>query len=258
MGYSIFAKKCDNNKQALMNIKHIYIKDIGDVTINKNRQSTRFKITVKPDGTIKVTIPWVASFQSGEKFLSEHLQWIAQTKEKLSKKQCAPKLIQPGHLFSTRNYHYHVSSMDVPRFKIRYVEKEKSVLFEYPINQLIESDELQNKLKLAIENVLRFDAKQYLPARIAELASSLGYTFQKVTIKNNKTNWGSCSNRKNINLNLHLMRLSDRLIDYIIVHELVHTIIPNHGPDFKATMQKHFQDSAEMEKELKKTRTGVY
>jgi predicted metal-dependent hydrolase len=241
-----------------MNSRQIYIESIGAVTISKNRQATRFKITIRPDGTIRATIPWIASFQSGEKFLSEHLQWISQTKEKLAKKQCVPKLIQPGHLFSTRNYQYNVCSADVPRFKIRYSQREKCVNFEYPKNQLIESKELQNKLEIAIENVLRFDAKQYLPARIAELASNLGYTYQKVTIKNNKTNWGSCSNRKNINLNLHLMRLSDRLIDYIIVHELVHTIIPNHGSDFKATMQKHFHDASEMEKELKKTKTGIY
>lgn len=238
--------------------RQVYIESIGAVTISKNRQATRFKITIRPDGTIRVTIPWIASFRSGEKFLAEHLQWISQTKEKLAEKQSSPRLIQPGHLFSTRNYHYHVCSADIPQFRIRYAEKEKRVLFEYPVNLSIESDELQNRLKLVIENVLRFDAKKYLPVRIAELASNLGYTYQKVTIKNNKTNWGSCSNRKNINLNLHLMRLNDRLIDYIIVHELVHTIIPNHGSGFKATMQKHFQDAAEMEKELKKIRTGIY
>lgn len=241
-----------------MNVKQINIDKIGIVTITKNRQATRFKIAIRPDGTVRATIPWKASFQNGEKFIAEHLLWIFQTKEKLAGKLGAPKLIQPGHLFSTRNYHYHVCSSDVPRFKIRYSEKEKNVLFEYPINELIESNELQNTLKLAIENVLRFDAKKYLPARIAELASSLGYTYKKVTIKNNKTNWGSCSNHKNINLNLHLMRLSDNLIDYVIVHELVHTIIPNHGPDFKSTMHRLFQNSDEMECELKKARTGIY
>lgn len=241
-----------------MNSRQIYIESIGEVTICKNRQATRFKITIRPDGTIRVTIPWIASFRSGEKFLSDHLQWISQTKEKLAEKLVVPRLIQSGHLFSTRNYQYHVCSADIPQFRIRYAEKEKRVFFEYPMNLSIESAELQNRLKLVIENVLRFDAKQYLPTRIAELASSLGYTYHKVTIKNNKTNWGSCSNRKNVNLNLHLMRLSDKLIDYIIVHELVHTIIPNHGSDFKATMHKHFQDAVEMEKELKKTRTGIY
>lgn len=240
-----------------MNSKLINIGEIGDVTINKNRQATRFKITIRPDGTVRVTIPWISSFRSGEIFLTEHLQWIAQTKDKLAKKTGVPKLIQPGHLFSTRNYRYEVCPADVPKLRIRYAEKERCIFFEYPMNQLIESDEVQQKLKLAIGNVLRFDARKYLPVRIAELASSLGYTYQKVTIKNNKTNWGSCSNRKNINLNLHLMRLSDRLIDYIIVHELVHTIIPNHGSGFKVMMQKHFQDISEMDKELKKIRTEI-
>jgi predicted metal-dependent hydrolase len=240
-----------------MNSKLVNIGEIGEVTISKNRQATRFKITVRPNGAVRVTIPWITSFRSGEKFLSEHLEWIAQTKEKLAKKSGAPKLIQPGHLFSTRNFRYEVSPADVPKLRIRYAEKEKCIFFEYPMDQLIESDELQNRLRHTIGNVLRFDAKKYLPVRIAELASSLGYTYQKMTIKNNKTNWGSCSNRKNINLNLHLMRLSDRLIDYIIVHELVHTVIPNHGPNFKVTMLKHFPDTPEMDKELKKIKTGI-
>ncbi len=241
-----------------MNNKQLTIENIGVVTITKNRQATRYKITIKPNGIINVTIPWLATFRNGEKFLSEHLQWIAQTKEKLSKRLGPPKLIQPGYLFATRNYQYKVGPADIAKLKIRYAENEKCIYFEYPNDQLIESDELQLQLKETIENVLRFDAKRYLPVRIAELAASLGYNFNKVTIKNNKTNWGSCSNRKNINLNLHLMRLNDKLIDYVIVHELVHTVIPNHGSTFKSTMLKHFPDTAEMECELKKTRTEIY
>ena len=242
----------------MMNSKVLNIESLGVVTISKNRQATRHRITVKPDGTIRVTIPWIASFRSGELFLSEHREWIVQTKEKLAQKQITPKLIHSGHLFSTRNYHYYVSSADIPRFRIRYDENEKRIYFEFPVNQLIESDVLQKQIKHAVENVLRFDAKKFLPARIAELALSLGYIYNKVTIKNNKTNWGSCSNRKNINLNLHLMRLSDNLIDYIIVHELVHTVIPNHGSKFKAIMQKHFGNVEEMDKEIKKIKTAIY
>jgi predicted metal-dependent hydrolase len=241
-----------------MNTKQVFVEHIGPVTINKNHRSTRFKITVRPNGTTTVTLPWIATFQSGEKFIAEHLQWIIQTKEKLLKKQSPPKLIQAGHVFSTRNYHYQVRSANVPALRIRYAESDRHIFFEYPDNLLIESESIQIKLRLMIENVLRFDAKKYLPGRIAELATSLGYSFSKVTIKNNKTNWGSCSNRKNINLNLHLMRLSDPLIDYILVHELVHTIIPNHGPDFKATMHRHFPESAKMERELKTMRTGIF
>jgi len=235
-----------------MPIREVFVEHIGAVTISRNRQAVRFKIAVRPDGIVRVTIPWQASFLSGEKFLTQHLQWIADTKEKMALNPTVPKSIQPGHLLSTRNYHYHVCPAEVPQLRIRYLREEKQVFFEYPANQRIESNELQGRLKLMIEHVLRFDARKYLPGRIAELAKNLGYTYQKVTIKNNKTNWGSCSGRKNINLNLHLMRLSDRLIDYIIVHELVHTVIPNHGPQFKATMQSHFPDMGELNKELQK------
>ena len=255
-----------------MPIKEVFVEDIGAVTISRNRQAVRFKISVRPDGKIRVTIPWLASFKSGEQFLKEHIKWITETKEKLAKKPRVSKLIQPGHLFTTRNFEYHVCAAAVPHLHIRHVKyksgrdleshpdyarRENQIFFEYPSNLPIESDELQKGLALMIENVLRFDAKKYLPGRIAELATKLGYKFQRVTIKNNKTNWGSCSSRKNINLNLHLMRLNDRLIDYVIVHELVHTVIPNHGPQFKATMKKYFTDMSELDKELKKTGAGI-
>jgi len=241
-----------------MHSKQIYLSNIGEITITRNRLAVRFKITVKPDGKIGVTIPWMASFASGEKFISGHLNWIAKTKEKQAEKHFSRKLIQPGRIFSTRNYHYRICPADLTIPRIKYAEKEKEVLFEYPADKIIESYEVQNSLKQMIENVLRFDARLYLPARIAELAANLGYSYNKMTIKNNKTNWGSCSIHRNINLNLHLMRLNDRLIDYIIIHELVHTVIPDHGKEFKATMQKHFPDTAEIDKELKKIKTGIY
>ena len=236
--------------------KELFVEHIGAVTITRNRQATRFKIMIRPDGRIRVTIPWLASFRSGEEFLKQHHKWITETKEKLAQRPVTTKLIQPGLLFTTRNYQYHISPAEVAKLHIRYARKDKQVHFEYPPNINIEAKEIQERLTLMIEHVLRFDAKIYLPGRITELAKDLGYTFQKITIKNNKTNWGSCSSLKNINLNLHLMRLNDRLIDYIIVHELVHTVIPNHGPKFKATMLSHFQDMGELDKELKKTSTA--
>ena len=118
----------------------------------------------------------------------------------------------------------------------------------------LEEPEIRSKIKSAIEGVLRYEAKRYLPGRTRELANQLGYTFKALTIKNNKTNWGSCSRLKNINLNLHLMRLPDRLIDYIVVHELVHTKIPNHSASFKERLKGHFPDSAELDKAIKKFR----
>ncbi len=240
-----------------MPFKEVFVENIGSVTITRNRQALRFKISIRPDGKIRVTIPWQASYRSGEQFLNEHIKWIAEAKEKLAKRAYVPKLIQHGHLFTTRNFGYHVCAAEVTHLRIRHDRKDNQIFFEYPLDRPIESVEVQKGLASMVENVLRFDAKKYLPGRLKQLATDLGYNFQKVTIKNNKTNWGSCSSKKNINLNLHLMRLNDRLIDYVLVHELVHTVIPNHGSHFKATMKKHFDDMNELDKELKRTGTGI-
>ena len=89
---------------------------------------------------------------------------------------------------------------------------------------------------------LRKEAKAYLPGRLAELAERYGFTYNKVCIKHNKSNWGSCSVRGNINLNLNLMRLPEDLRDYILLHELAHLRHANHGPAFHALLEQLCQD----------------
>ena len=89
---------------------------------------------------------------------------------------------------------------------------------------------------------LRKEAKAYLPGRLAELAERYGFTYNRVCIKHNKSNWGSCSVRGNINLNLNLMRLPDDLRDYILLHELAHLRHANHGPAFHALLEGLCQD----------------
>ena len=84
---------------------------------------------------------------------------------------------------------------------------------------------------------MRAQAKQELPPRLAELAAIHGFKFNKVFIKNNVSNWGSCSSLGNINLNLRLVTLPDHLRDYVMLHELCHLKYMNHGPKFHALLE---------------------
>lgn len=79
---------------------------------------------------------------------------------------------------------------------------------------------------------LRRQAKKELPVRLAELAARYGFTYNKVTIKHNSSNWGSCSAKNNINLNLKIVRLPSALQDYILLHELCHLRHRNHSQEF--------------------------
>ena len=76
---------------------------------------------------------------------------------------------------------------------------------------------------------LRRQAKKELPVRLAELAARYGFTYNRVAIKHNSSNWGSCSAKNNINLNLNIVRLPEILQDYILLHELCHLRHRNHG-----------------------------
>ena len=91
----------------------------------------------------------------------------------------------------------------------------------------------------AIEGFYRRQAQSYLPIRVRELAGTHGFKYEKVRIKNQKTRWGSCSAKRNINLNLRLMMAPDDAIDYVIIHELCHLRELNHNPAFWALVEAH-------------------
>ena len=84
---------------------------------------------------------------------------------------------------------------------------------------------------------LRCQAKSELPPRLAELAARYGFLYNKVTIKHNSSNWGSCSARNNINLNLNIVRLPKALQDYILLHELCHLRHHDHGHGFHLLLE---------------------
>lgn len=84
---------------------------------------------------------------------------------------------------------------------------------------------------------LRAEAKEYLPSRLQYLSSLHGFTYNRVCIKHNLSNWGSCSSKGNINLNLCLMLLPGDLQDYVMLHELCHLKEMNHGAAFHALLE---------------------
>lgn len=90
---------------------------------------------------------------------------------------------------------------------------------------------------------LRRQAKAELPPRLAELASRYGFTYNKVTIKHNSTNWGSCSTRGNINLNLNIVRLPHVLRDYVLLHELCHLRHHDHSHAFHLLLEHLLTDN---------------
>lgn len=85
---------------------------------------------------------------------------------------------------------------------------------------------------------LRRRAKAELPARVEELARRFGFRCGKVTIRAARTKWGSCTGRNDLSLSLYLMALPERLRDFVVLHELCHTVHHDHSPRFHALLDR--------------------
>ncbi len=95
-------------------------------------------------------------------------------------------------------------------------------------------------------------ARKQLIARLDELSEKHGIPYNRVFIRNQKTRWGSCSQKNNINLNINLVRLPDELIDYTILHELAHIRVKNHGRQFWDELEKLVEGARKLDRKLKR------
>lgn len=100
---------------------------------------------------------------------------------------------------------------------------------------------------------LRILAKQELPKRVEEIAQYYGFRYGRVTIRASRSKWGCCTAKNNLSLSLFLMTLPQHLIDFIILHELCHTIHHNHSKEFHALLDKYLGGrEKELNRELKR------
>lgn len=117
--------------------------------------------------------------------------------------------------------------------------------------------EIQEWLHKVIEEILRKQAKSYLPIRLQQLSKRNNLPFNNISIKSNRSNWGSCTSKKKINLSYYLMLLPSHLIDYVLLHELCHTREMNHGKNFWTLLDTLTNGKAQLlRKELRKYKTS--
>lgn len=95
-------------------------------------------------------------------------------------------------------------------------------------------------------------AKKHLNKRTQELSAKLKLPYNKLFIRESRTKWGNCSKDKNISLNWKLIKAPEQVIDYLIIHELLHTVVMNHTHKFWTLMKSYYPDYKESIKWLEK------
>jgi len=201
----------------------VLYKDIGEVRYVKNRRAKHLSIRINQQGETRVTVPAYMSMHRAEAFLITRKQWI---QTKLAKIRIAAEQVrkpEAGELIRIRG-------------------KEVQINLQYN----------EQSGEEALWRILRQEARLYLPERVRYLAETYGLKYSGLKIRRMKTRWGSCTAKSSINLNSWLVMLPDHLSDYVILHELVHTLHKDHSPKFWDALDRFtYGRSRELRKELK-------
>lgn len=239
-----------------MSEKIINVDQIGDVTFRKNKRSKGVSIAIRPMKGVVVNLPFYLSYRIALSIVERKRTWILNHLPVIEKIENKATIFTEQTSFSTKYRNLIIDKY--PKDSIRTKITAESIIIRYPENLDVQNPVVQQTIRAAVIKALRMEAKEYLTRRTRQLADKYQFKFKNVFIKNNKTLWGSCSGQNNINLNLHLMRLPDHLIDYVIIHELCHTVEKNHGPRFWKLMDTLLGDAKKFSKELKTYSIQIY
>ncbi len=205
-----------------MSQKIFNVADLGEVLVAKRRGAKYLRLSITAKGQVRVSIPYWTPYSAGVAFAKNRADWIAshQTAHK-------PQVLKHGDHIGK---HHRLKIISKAGKTIATRVSESEVIVSVPPQ--IDIEQVQKAVTAAAERALKKQAQKLLPIRIDQLAGKYGYDFSDLQVKRLTSRWGSCSSSKKITLNYFLMQLPWELIDYVILHELVHTKQLNHGKNF--------------------------
>jgi len=239
-----------------MSEKIIYIDGVGNVLFRHSKRARHLSISIRPFVGVRVSIPIRMNYESAVRFVTERKLWINKHLAKMKEFEDMQSQFDENSSYSTKHHKLNLRKAERKSISIRLSKGKINVVYPTELNP--NSSELQKAIRRGIERALKIEAKTYLPDKVKELAEKCGFKFNNLALKNIKSRWGSCSRKNNINLSIHLMRLPDHLINYVILHELVHTVHHNHSIRFWTMLNSLTGRAKSLNKELKKYRIAIY
>jgi len=222
--------------------KIVDLPGIGEVVLAKRKGTRSLRLSIGADGRIRVGMPYWAPYQAGISFAISRSDWI---------KKHAPEsrsgLLTEGMRVG-KSYRLHFIRDDSIRGA-----RSRLVANRIIIRTSIDPSrpEAQKRAAAACERALKKDAEKLLPQRVKELAAARGFDYGSVRVKRLRSRWGSCSNQKDITLNYYLIQLPWTLIDYVVLHELTHTMYLHHGSAFWDHLQSLMPEVKQHRKDIR-------
>jgi predicted metal-dependent hydrolase len=228
--------------------KIVELPGIGPITLAKRRGAKNIRLSIQPNGRVRVGLPIWAPYSAGLSFALSRKQWILQNSISI------PRTVLKDGQRIGKSYRLNFKQRtDVKRTQARLGINSITIT-----SHLVVDDEtVQKRAVLAAERALKKEAQLLLGNRLRQIAAQNQLDFNGLRIKRLTSRWGSCSSQGQITLNFFLVQLPWRLIDYVIVHELAHTKHLNHSRQFWILMESIIPDAKTRQREIKQHRPVI-
>ena len=219
----------------------------GSFEIRVSPKAKRVRITVAAGGLVTVVVPSGFDHRQIPSLLDRHQLWLQRAKKRLQNRVKVPgerpnkvDKIELASTGETWAIHYRVSELTTIKILTNGSDE---LLVQGPADDFA-------KVQSALEAWVKQHIEPHLIHRVEELLPQEGRRPTKVTIRSQKTRWGSCSASGAINLNLRLAFLPPHLVDYVILHEIAHLAHMNHSMRFWDTMETLVTQPRRLDREL--------
>ena len=212
----------------------------------RTRMSARRQIIKVTQNLVIITVP--SGFEDSVFPLSEEIiDKILRLRQKMVKRSGDGRFKIEEEI-ATMTFRDVIGRQENSKIRVYGARLDDGVLrINMPVGVDIEADMVQKALKRIVLKFLRMEAERVLPQKMDYWSKQCGLDYRSLKVDSAKSRWGCCSSQKDIKLSYYLLLLPERLVDYVIVHELCHTREMNHGPRFKALLHSYFNDYAAIE-----------
>jgi len=223
--------------------------ELGLIILRVSTKAKRYTLKIA-DGQITGVIPYGGSEEKMLAFIEEKRSLLIRALKKLP----AKAKYDESTVLNATTFQLHIFRTDRVNY---YMKLEKNILhIACPQNTDFNKDSVQTTIRNLLGRALSHEANRFLPGRLQELALKHRFNYTGVKISKSKTSWGSCNVRKSINLSRSLMLLPVHLIDYVLLHELCHTLEMSHNTRFWKLLDNVTDNKAKaLRQELKQYHT---
>ena len=206
-----------------------------------SRRARHYRLTLRKDGVAVATVPARGSEREARLFVEQHGDWLARARARYARRPRAAAVWATGTAVLWRG--------EMTEIRVARPGEKPQLCLAADIFRV---PSLEGDLRPALEKQFARRAKIELPARVWELAAETGTDLKHVTVRNQRSRWGSCSAGGTVSLNWRLVQTPDSVRDYIIYHELMHLREMNHSGRFWARVESVCPGWREAEKWLKR------